>query len=131
MLVTFLIALAFMCLGILAGTLAWILAHFVKKSPEGKISVREGGFIVKAVFVLAVGGGLLLGSSLITFFISALWWLLAEFLRDITPGSLALLSLGIGFLPLVISSLGAGLVKILGGRIDASGAKNCFFLALI
>jgi hypothetical protein len=117
-----------MCAGILVGLLAWILAHFVKKGPDGRINVSQGGFVVKPVFALAVGGGLLLGFSLIAFVISALWWAFAEILRDMTPGSFALLSLGIGFLPLVVSALGAGLAKILGGRIDASGAQGCFFL---
>jgi hypothetical protein len=117
-----------MCAGILAGVLSWILAHFVKKAPDGRINVRQGGFVVKPVFVLAIGGGLLLGFSLIAFVIAALWWLLAEIFRDMTPGGLALLSLGVGILPLGVSALGAGLAKILGGRIDASGAKDCFFL---
>lgn len=108
--------------------LAWILAHFVKKGPDGRINVSQGGFVVKPVFALAVGGGLLLGLALVAFVVSALWWVFSGILRDMTPGGLALLSLGIGFLPLVVSALGAGLAKILGGRIDASGAKDCFFL---
>jgi hypothetical protein len=94
----FLIGLFLMCAGILAGVLSWILAHFVKKAPDGRINVRQGGFVVKPVFVLAIGGGLLLGFSLIAFVIAALWWLLAEIFRDMTPGGLALLSLGVGIL---------------------------------
>ena len=128
MLVVFLIALAFMCLGILASTLAWVLAHFVKKSPEGKINAREGGFIVKGVFVMAVGGGGLLAVAIGGFFISAVWCVLS--VVDLTPGRLALLSLLIGVFPLVLAFLGAGLAKILGGHVDAGGVRDCFFLGL-
>jgi len=128
LLTIFLIGLFLLCAGILARVLAWILAHFVKKGPDGRINVSQGGFVVKPVFALAVGGGLLLGLALVAFVVSALWWVFSGILRDMTPGGLALLSLGIGFLPLVVSALGAGLAKILGGRIDASGAKDCFFL---
>lgn len=124
MLVTFLIALAFMCLGILAGTLAWILAHFVKKSPEGKINVREGGFVVKAVFVMAVGGGGLLGLAIVGFFISAVWWVLS--VMNLTPGRLALLSLLIGVFPMILAFLGTALAKVSGGHVDASEVRDCF-----
>lgn len=126
MLTTFLIALAIMCLGILAGTLAWILTHFVKKSPEGKINVREGGFIVKAVFMLAGGGGGLLGLAIVGFIVSAIWWALS--IINLTPGRLALLSLFIGVFPLILAFLGAGLAKISGGHVDASGVKDCSVL---
>jgi hypothetical protein len=124
MLVTFLIALAFMCLGILAGTLAWVLAHFVKKSPEGKINVREGGFVVKAVFVMAVGGGGLLGLAIVGFFVSAVWWVLS--IMNLTPGRLALLSLLIGVFPMILAFLGTALAKVSGGHVDASGVRDCF-----
>jgi hypothetical protein len=124
MLVTFLIALAFMCLGILAGTLAWVLAHFVKKSPEGKINVREGGFVVKAVFVMAVGGGGLLGLAIVGFFVSAVWWVLS--VMNLTPGRLALLSLLIGVFPMILAFLGTALAKVSGGHVDASGVRDCF-----
>lgn len=119
-----------MCAGILVGLLAWILAHFVKKQSDGRIDVRQGGFVVKPVFALAVSGGLLLGFSLVAFVVAGIWWLLASISQDMTPGSLALLSLGVGILPLGVSALGAGLAKILGGRFDANGAKDCFFLGL-
>lgn len=124
MLVTFLIALAFMCLGILTGTLAWVLAHFVKKSPEGKINVREGGFVVKAVFVMAVGGGGLLGLAIVGFFVSAVWWVLS--VMNLTPGRLALLSLLIGVFPMILAFLGTALAKVSGGHVDASRVRDCF-----
>ena len=123
-LATFFIALLLMCLGILAGALGWILAHFVKKSPEGKIDLRQGGFIVKGVFILAVGGGGLLALSIVGFVVSAVWWALS--VTDMTPGLLALLSLLIGVLPLMLAFLGAGLAKISGGHVDASGVRDCF-----
>ena len=128
MLVTFLIALAFMCLGILAGTLAWVLAHFVKKSPEGKINVREGGFVVKAVFVMAVGGGGLLGLAIVGFFVSVVWWVLS--IMNLTPGRLALLSLLIGVFPMILAFLGTALAKVSGGHVDASGVRDCFLFGL-
>lgn len=113
-----------MCLGILAGTLAWVLAHFVKKSPEGKINVREGGFVVKAVFVMAVGGGGLLGLAIVGFFVSAVWWVLS--VMNLTPGRLALLSLLIGVFPMILAFLGTALAKVSGGHVDASRVRDCF-----
>jgi hypothetical protein len=126
MLTIFLIGLFFMCAGIVAGALAWILAHFIKKSPEGRINIRQGGFIAKSVFVLAGGGGLLLGLSIVSFVVSGIWWGLSVILKNMTPGGLALLSLFVGVLPLIVAILGAGLAKILKGHVDARGARDCF-----
>lgn len=109
-----------------AGALAWILAHFITTSPDGRINVRKGGFVARGVFVLAVGGGLLLGLSVVGFVVSGLWWGLSIMLKNMTPGSLALLSLFVGVLPFIVAIMGAGLAKILGGHVDASGARDCF-----
>lgn|SRR5690554_1068509 len=125
---TFFTSILLMCLGILAGVMGWILTHFVKKSPEGTISIQQGGFIVKAAFVFAVGGGGLIALAIVGFFISAVWWFLA--MLNLTPGRLALLSLFVGVFPLLLAFIGTGIAKISGGHVDASGVKDCFLFGL-
>lgn len=126
MLAIFLASFFLLCAGTLAGLLAWVLAHFVKKSADGRINIREGGFLVKAVFVMALAGGGLLGLAVVGFFVSAVWWVLSVI--DLTPGRLALLSILIGVFPMVLALLGVGLAKISGGHVDASESRGCFFL---
>lgn len=126
MIETFFTSFVLMCLGILVGAIGWILTHFAKKSPDGAIKIQQGGLIVKAAFVFAVGGGGLLGLAIVGYFISAVWWVLS--VMNLTPGRLALLSIFIGAFPLVLAFLGSGIAKISGGNVDASGVRDCYLL---
>jgi hypothetical protein len=112
-------------LGVLAGLAAWVLTHFVKKSPDGRLNLRQGGFIPKSVFFLAGGAGLVLGTALVGFAIAGIWWLVAKLATQMSPADLAYLSILIGIAPFVLAIMGAGLARISGGSVNAAGAENC------
>lgn len=126
----FLIGICLLCAGVLFGLLGWCLTHFVKKSPQGGINLREGGLIVKAAFILTVGCGGLLALAIVSFIVAGIGLISSVIFKNMTPGKLALLSLTIGLLPLGIAMLGAGLARISGGHVDASGARDCYLLGL-
>lgn len=116
--------------GFLAGAAAWTLTHFVKKSPEGHINLRQGGFIPKSVFILAGGAGLALGASVVGFAIAGIGWLVENIFAQMTPSRLAYFSILFGISPFALAILGAGLARITGGNVTAAGAENCKVLGI-
>lgn len=116
--------------GFLAGAAAWVLTHFVKKSPEGQLNLREGGFIPKGVFFLAGGAGLALGASVVGFAIASIGWLAAKLFAQMSPAGLACFSIVFGISPFALAILGAGLARITGGNVTAAGAENCKVLGM-
>jgi len=116
--------------GFLAGAAAWVLAHFVKKSPEGRLNLREGGFIPKGVFILAGGAGLALGASVVGFAIASIGWLAAKLFAQMSPSDLAYFSIVFGISPFALAILGLGLARVTGGTVTAAGAENCKVLGM-
>lgn len=61
--------------------------------------------------------------------LSLIWsggsWLWANYIEQLTPGKLALISVVIGPVPLLIALLGAGIAKMIGGNLDAAKVENC------
>jgi hypothetical protein len=112
-------------LGFMAGITAWILTHFIKQAPDGRIDVRNGGWLTRTVLVAAIGAGLLSGCALVGFLLAGFWWIFLYIHEILRPVSLALLSIGIGFFPFLLAVLGQCLASVLGGKVDASGASNC------
>jgi hypothetical protein len=121
----FLIGIYLLCAGVVFGLCGWCLSPFLPKSPDGKMNVREGGLIVKAAFVLAVGCGGLLALAIVSFICAGIGLVISVVFKDMTPGKLALLSLAIGIFPIGIAMLGAGLARVAGGQVDARGASGC------
>lgn len=117
-------------LGLLLGIMAWGLAHFVGPHVDGRLDLSNGGLLIKVVFSLAIGAGAIVGVALVGLVLAGLWWGGAMLLVQMTPGKLALFSIAIGAAPLIIAACGSGLAHALGGTVDASGARNCFFLGI-
>lgn len=49
---------------------------------------------------------------------------------DLTPGTLAVLSIAVGISPLLVAVAGSAMAKACGGTIDARGPQNCFILGI-
>ena len=66
--------------------------------------------------------------------LSLIWsggsWLWANYIEQLTPGKLALISVVIGPIPLLIALLGAGIAKMIGGTLDASKVENCIVFGI-
>lgn len=120
-----LISLLLTGLGVMTGLAAWILTRFVKKSPDGRLNLRQAGLIPKVVFFLAGGAGLILGVAFVGFSVAGIGWLITKLTEQMKPADLAYLSLLFGIAPFVLAIFGSVLARITGGTVNAAGAENC------
>lgn len=121
----FMSSVALGLVGLLIGLTALALSLLLDVQARICSDTPSGARLVKAVFGLATTGGLLMGISLLGLIVAALWWGTAAVLPQLTPGRLALASATFGVAPLVVAALGSAAAYILGGTVDARGARDC------
>lgn len=115
-------------LAVLLAVIGWLVAIVSQLGKPGGFNLRHGERPAGFAFVCIMGAGLIMGVALFGVMAAALWWLGAHALVYLTPERLALISIGVGVLPLLLSMLGVAAAKVTGGRVDASGAYHCRIL---
>jgi len=121
-------SLVFACLGLVLGFTGWILAIILKSQKKERLNLRKEELPVRVAYKSVLFGGLALGIALLILIAAGAWWGLAPLLVKLTPGTLAILCIILGPVPLLITAFASGIARILGCSVDASGAKNCVLL---
>ena len=114
-------------IGLVLAIFGWGLALLLKVPKISVIELRDGKFPVKIALACSIGGGFALGIALTTLFAAGVWWCFALLFSSATPVKLVLISIIIGPTPLLVSAIASGIASLLGGKVDASGARNCSF----
>lgn len=122
--------LVFLCLGLILGLSGWGLALVLGIPKDGGFEDRKDELTVRITYRFILSAGFCLGIGVVAIFAAIIWWGFSQVLADLTPGSLALVSIVAGPLPLLLSAIASGIASILGGNVDASGSRNCTLLGI-
>lgn len=118
----------FAIVAFLAGMVLVVIANHGR--PASQIKFKTAGPVTRfgfACVALCVVSMLIAIMAVIT---AAGWWFVKNMMAELTPGRLALYALLIGPSPLILAVLGVLSAKILGCRVDASGAYECRLLGM-
>ena len=117
-----------LCLGLLLVIFGWAVAVISQIGKPGRFNISHGERPVGFAFSFIMAGALLSAIAIIGLLVAGLWWMVPYLFASITPGWLAILSIGVGVFPIVLSALASLTAKAMGGSVSASGADNCILL---
>lgn len=117
-----------LCFGLLLVIFGWAVAAISQIGKPGGFNISHGERPVGFAFSSIMAGALLSAIAVIGLFIVGLCWLVPYLFANITPGWLALLSVGVGVFPIGLSAFAVVAARAMGGSVDASGPGNCIFL---
>ena len=119
------ISLVFAGFGLTLGMVGWGMGLLLNGSKRTDSDLPGNILSVRPALICILGGGFSLGTALILLFSAGIWGGISFLLSEVTPSSLALVSIAVGPAPLLISALSSGIATLLGGSVDASAARNC------
>ena len=112
-------------IGLLVIFSGWLIVILLNGFKKGPFDIRKAGLATRVGFAIAALG---IGAVVMAVFgvmASGVVWGWHVISSLLSPGSLALYSVAIGVSPMILSVLGVGLAKLLGGSVDARGPQNC------
>ncbi len=102
----------------LFGWLVRVVSGLVKITQP--LSSRQKAAIGVSFFGVVVGG-FAIAVGFLGILVAAFLWIKLSYFSELTPRSLAIVSIVVGVLPLLFSFFGMGITKLLGGRADGNG----------
>jgi hypothetical protein len=118
----------FTCLGLISGLAGWMLAIVFNIPAKGGLQLEKKKLSTRIAISCIIGSGFSFAVAIIAIVLAGVWWVWLQILPDLTPRALALISIAVAPTPLLLTILAISVASLLGCKVDASGAQNCFFL---